>query len=137
MNHAHGQLASRPWRALALLGVGVLLAAGLVWWIAPWHTARPATVQGIAYANEPRTAIDLVVDSRLDAMRFRLDADGEPFDVENSIWAGPGDTWRSAGPVECLRPGDHTRIELRFVEVKYGDGPGGPTRLVTSVRCLE
>lgn len=123
-------------RVLVWLSAVLLLAAGAGWWLAPWHAARPVTVTGLAYANEPRTALALEVDSRLDAMRFGLDA-GESFDLDGALWAGPGDGWRDGAPVRCLRAGDYTQVELRFVEVSYGDGPGGPTRHVTSLRCLE
>ena len=53
-------------------------------------------------------------------------------------WTGPVENWSDAMPVRCLRLQELTRVELGFVEARYDrDGPGGPARVVTSLRCLE
>lgn len=123
--------------AAVLIVVVAVLIAGAAWWFAPWHAARPVALTGLAYSDHDRTSIGFDADSPIDAMRFGLSGGGEGFDVRSVFWAGTDNVWNDGGPVRCLRPSEAIRVELRFVEVSHGSGPGGPTRVVTSLRCLE
>lgn len=125
----------RDRRAVAAILVAAGVAA-LVWWIAPWHNARPIVVHGTAEANGPATSIWFTPDSDWEALRYGLSRDGEGFALEGAVWSGPDNVWHDTVPVECLEPDRH-RVELGFIRMRYGaDNPGGPTRRVTSIRCL-
>lgn len=117
----------------------ILVAAAVsvvVWWVAPWHDARPIVVQGTADANAGASSIWFRPDSGWEAIRHGLSRDGEGFALEGAWWAGPDNVWHDTAPVECLRQG-RNRVELGFVRMRYGpDSPGGPARRVTSIRCL-
>lgn len=123
-------------RAIGVILVAAALAV-VVWWLAPWHNARPVVVHGVAEANGPATSIWFTPDSTWEALRYGLSRDGEGFALEGAWWAGPENVWHDTTPVECLGP-DRNRVELGFVRMRYGpDSPGGPMRRVTSIRCLD
>lgn len=129
---------ARPQRFDRRVIAGVVAAAAVLalWWIAPWHNARPIVIQGTADANGPGTGIWFTPDSGWEALRYGLSRDGEGFALEGAWWAGPDNVWNDTVPVECLGR-ERSRVELGFVRMRYGpDSPGGPTRRVTSIRCL-
>jgi hypothetical protein len=118
------------------LAVGLGLATLLVVWLAPWHTARPVTLSGAAYADADATAIGFAADSRLAAWRWGLSPEGEGFVVAGVPWTDVDGTTYEGTPPACLEAGATAPVELSFVRIAYGRGEGGPTRVVTGLRCL-
>jgi hypothetical protein len=119
---------------LAIVGVLVL---GLVWWLAPWHSATPVTITGMASPNADATAIGFTPDSRLEAWRWGLSPDGEGFVIAGVPWTDATDTWQQGPPPSCLaglaeiEDPPATPVELRFLRVRGEDGPW----VVTSLHC--
>jgi hypothetical protein len=126
---------SRIRKFLFPIGLGVA-AFALLWWIAPWHTASPITMTGTAYANADATAIGFEADSRFEARRWGVSLPGEGFVVAGITWTDLENTMHDGSSPACLTPGDYTPVELSFVRVRYWGHGGGPTRVVTHLRCL-
>lgn len=119
----------------ASLGVLVIV---LVWWLAPWHGANPIVLQGFAWANGDVTGIGFDADSTWQARRWGLSPDGAGFVIAGVYWTDEaGTSHLDDSRPNCLSPGQRARVELSFVRIRHWGDSGGPTNVVTGLRCLE